>query len=90
MIRVKKKFIHENIIYFYNHVSGLQHVQYKIILNILKIHADGHTQTAGNGKKNGKKSLIKKPKNKTTRSTLQLGSNTAARCDINLFTQASF
>ena len=71
-------------------MSGLQHVQYKIILNILKIHADGHTQTAGNGKKNGKKSLIKKPKNKTTRSTLQLGSNTAARCDINLFTQASF
>ena len=51
MIRVKKKFIHENIIYFYNHVSGLgtcSIVQYIHILYILKIHADGHTQTAGN------------------------------------------
>ena len=36
------------------------------------------------------KQLAIKPKNKTTRSTLQLSSNTAALCDINLFTQASF
>ena len=58
-----------------------------IILNILKIH-DGHTRTAGNGKKLARR-ILKKPENKTTRSTLQLGSNTATWCDINLFTQTS-
>ena len=61
-----------------------------IILNILKIHADGHTQTAGNGKKMARRIQKLMPKNKTTRSTLQLSSNTAASCDTNLLTQASF
>ena len=61
-----------------------------IILYILKIHADGHTQTAGNGKKMARRIQKLRPKNKATRSTLQLSSNTAASCDINLFTQASF
>ena len=60
------------------------------ILYILKIHADGHTQTAGNGKKMARRIQKLRPKNKTTRSTLQLSSNTAASCHINLFTQASF
>ena len=91
VIRVKKKFIHENIIYFYNHVSALrhmQHVQYKHYT--VTVHSEDTcwwTYTnSWQWKKNGKKNFKNKPKNKTTRSTMQLSSNTAASCDINLFT----
>lgn len=95
VIRVKKKFIHENIIYFYNHVSGLRHMQHvQYIHYTVTVHSEDTcwwTYTnSWQWKKNGKKNLKKTPQNKTTRSTLQLSSNTAASCDINLFTQASF
>lgn len=76
VIRVKKNFIHENIIHSHNHGHFYVHTCKNIILHILNVHADGHTQTAGNGKKLARRIEKAKPKNKTTRSTLRLCSNT--------------